>query len=113
MPGVRKPGWVLVVAADAAWRLSLFHLLEREGHRATVADDGRAALALLRAEPFDMVLLDMSSHPPDAAALLREIGADARLNGLPVLVTWSEGDSSAASHSIASWANGVRDGGRQ
>ena len=82
----RKPGWMLVVAADAERRMAVFGLLEREGLRATVADDGRAALAMLRAEPFDLVLLDSSSPLLDPAAILIGIRADPILRRLPVLV---------------------------
>jgi len=57
----RQPGWLLGVAGDAVRRMALFHLLEREGLRATVADDTHAALTMLRTEPFALVLLDSSS----------------------------------------------------
>lgn len=38
-----QQGWMLVVDDDAARRMTLFRLLEREGHRATVANDGKGA----------------------------------------------------------------------
>src|SRR5258708_2044880 len=82
----RKPGWMLVVAGDAVRRMVLFRLLEREGLRATVADDGQAALEMLRTEPFDLVLIDPSSPLLDPAAIVAEIRADPILRGLPVLV---------------------------
>jgi CheY-like chemotaxis protein len=72
----RKPEWMLVVAGDAVRRMVLFRLLEREGLRATVADDGQAALEMLRTEPFDLVLIDPSSPLLDPAAILTEIRAD-------------------------------------
>jgi CheY-like chemotaxis protein len=76
---------MLVVAADAERRMALFRLLEQEGLRATVADDTHAALAMLRTEPFDLVLIDSSPHL-DPAAILTEIRADPVLRRLPVLV---------------------------
>jgi CheY-like chemotaxis protein len=66
--------------------MALFHLLEREGLRATVADDTHAALTMLRTEPFDLVLLDSSSPLFDSGAILTEIRADPLLRRLPVLV---------------------------
>ena len=60
-----EPGWVLVVVRDAVRRMSLFHLLEWAGHRATVVDSGRAILAMLRPEPFDLVLLYVSMAAGD------------------------------------------------
>src|SRR5713101_7325396 len=56
----RQRGWILVVAGDAGRRMALFRLLERKGLRATVVNDGHEALAMLRTEPFDLVLLDAS-----------------------------------------------------
>jgi two-component system chemotaxis response regulator CheY len=81
-----QPGWILVVAGDAVRRMALFRLLEQEGLRATVVDDGHAALAMLRTEPFDFVLLDPSSPLLDPAAILTEIRADPLLRRLPVHV---------------------------
>ena len=72
----RQPGWLLGVAGDAVRRMALFHLLEREGLRATVADDTHAALTMLRTEPFALVLLDSSSPLFDSGAILTEIRAD-------------------------------------
>jgi len=88
----RKPGWMLVVAADAERRMAVFGLLEREGLRATVVDDGHAALAMLRAEPFDLVLLDSSSPLLDPAAIRTGIRADPILRRLPVLVLTEPAD---------------------
>lgn len=68
---VVRSDWVLVVADDAAERMRLFRLLEREGYHATVADDVEAALALLRAEPFDLVLVALGSLDPDVYSLLK------------------------------------------
>jgi len=81
-----QPGWILVVAGDAVRRMALFRLLEREGLRATVVNDGHAALAMLRTEPFDLVLLDSSSPLLDPAAIRTGIRADPILCRLPVLV---------------------------
>ena len=87
-------GWVLVVSGDAVRRMMLFRLLEREGHRATVVDDARAALAMLRDEPFDLVLLDISDSQLDAGVLLSGIRADPRLRHVPLLATGVEQCSS-------------------
>jgi len=66
--------------------MALFRLLEREGLRASVVDDGQAALAMLRTEPFDVVLLDSPCPLLDPAAIRTGIRADPILRRLPILV---------------------------
>jgi CheY-like chemotaxis protein len=84
---VHEPtGWILVVDDDATDRMILFRLLERGGHHATVANDGQAALDLLRTDPFDLVLLDLLMPDPDGYAVLEQIKTDPRLAHIPVLV---------------------------
>src|SRR5919109_549514 len=78
-------GWVLVVDDDAADRMALFRLLERAGHHGTVADGGQAALELLRAETFDLVLLDLLMPGPDGFAVLEAMKGDRWLPAVPVI----------------------------
>ncbi|MCZ4119564.1 response regulator transcription factor [Streptomyces sp. H39-S7] len=77
-------GRVLVVDDDAAIRRSLGRGLRLDGFRVTEADGGRAALAGVRDDPPDVVVLDISL--PDISGIevcrtLREDGSD-----LPVLM---------------------------
>src|SRR5206468_6894650 len=50
---------ILIVDDDAINRMLLTRNLERAGHRVASAEDGVRALEALRAEPFDIVLLDV------------------------------------------------------
>ena len=84
---VTKPAWVLVVNDDASERIKLFRRLEAAGHHATVVDV-RSALDLLRAEPFDLVLL-APSHGGD---VLRAMENDERLSRTPVVVLSADDD---------------------
>jgi PleD family two-component response regulator len=86
-----EPGWVLVVVEDVTRGMALFRLLEWAGHRATVVDTGDEALAMLRAEPFDLVLLDASMPEKDVSKVLRGRRVDPRLERVPVLMIISEG----------------------
>jgi DNA-binding response OmpR family regulator len=52
-------GSVLVAEDDAQLRATLIRVLQQEGYLVRGAADGRAALALLAQEPFDLILLDM------------------------------------------------------
>lgn len=91
----REPGWVLVVVEDAVRRMALFRLLEWAGHRATVVDSGRAALAMLHSEPFDLVLLDASMPARDGYEVLRQVRVNPKLGHVPVLMIVSQGEVDA------------------
>ena len=73
----------LVVDDDAMNRIVLQRSLEREGHAVRVAADGRAALELLRSEPFDVVLLDVLMPEMDGFELLELIQSDDELRQTP------------------------------
>lgn len=93
--GRTPPGWVLVVDDDATDRMAAFRLLEREGHQATVADGAGAALELLRAEPYDLVLLDLTMPDPDGHAVLTLVKSDPGLSHIPVIVLAASGGDGA------------------
>jgi adenylate cyclase len=78
--------YVLVVDDDPVNRLLLSRTLEREGHRFAVAEDGRRALELLRAERFDIVLLDVVMPETDGFETLAQIEADNELRHTRVIM---------------------------
>jgi adenylate cyclase len=77
---------VLVVDDDPVNRRLLARSLEREGHQHSAADNGRRALELLRAEPFDAVLLDVLMPELDGYEVLAEIVGDPTLRHIPVIM---------------------------
>jgi adenylate cyclase len=77
---------VLVVDDDAVNRMVLQRSLEQEGHAVRVAPDGRAALEVLRRDPFDIVLLDVLMPEMDGFELLELLQADERLRQVPVIM---------------------------
>jgi CheY-like chemotaxis protein len=80
------PGRLLVVDDSELNRDVLTRRLEREGHTVTAAANGRAALDILQAERFDLVLLDILMPEMDGYAVLRWLKADSSLRDLPVIV---------------------------
>lgn len=54
------------------------------------ADDGENAMALLRSQPFDLVVTDWNMPNMTGIDLLRAIRAEATLKGLPVLMVTAE-----------------------
>jgi adenylate cyclase len=78
--------YVLVVDDDSVNRLLLSRSLEREGHRFATAEDGRRALEILRAESFDVVLLDVVMPEIDGFEVLAQMQADSELRHVPVIM---------------------------
>jgi adenylate cyclase len=78
--------YVLVVDDDSVNRLLLSRSLEREGHRSATAEDGRRALEILRAESFDVVLLDVVMPEIDGFEVLAQMQADSELRHIPVIM---------------------------
>ena len=54
------------------------------------ADDGENAIAMLRSQPFDLVVTDWNMPNMTGIDLLKAIRADASLKGLPVLMVTAE-----------------------
>ena len=80
---------LLVADDNKVNRLLLGRTLELQGHRVSSASNGRQALDMLRAEPFDLLLLDLEMPELDGFAVLERLAADAELRDLPVIVTSS------------------------
>lgn len=93
-----EPGARLLVADDnKVNRLLLTRNLELQGHRVASAENGRVALEMLRAEAFDLMLLDMEMPELDGFQVLEQMVGDPKLKGIPVIVTSSlEGEAHVA-----------------
>ncbi len=77
---------ILVVDDDRINRLILSCDLEREGHHVTSVEDGSRALEALRAERFDLVLLDVLMPELDGYETLARIERDEKLRHVPVIM---------------------------
>jgi CheY-like chemotaxis protein len=77
---------LLVVEDNAAERLSITELLGHDDIDIAVADTGEAALAALREQPFDCVVLDLRLPDMSGFEVLERIRDDAALGDLPVVV---------------------------
>jgi two-component system cell cycle response regulator len=80
------PARLLVVDDDPINRRLLASYLKREGHEVATANDGAQGWELVRAEPFDVVLLDVLMPELDGYEVLERIRADADLQKLPVIM---------------------------
>ncbi|HET6846435.1 MAG TPA: adenylate/guanylate cyclase domain-containing protein [Anaerolineales bacterium] len=79
-------GHILVVDDHATTRLKLSLGLHQQGHTVGEAENGRQALEKLRADAFDLVLLDILMPEMDGYQVLEQMKADTRLRDLPVIV---------------------------
>jgi adenylate cyclase len=82
----REAGRVLVVDDNKVSRLLLARGLEQQGHLVTFAENGLAALDLLHARPFDLVLLDVMMPELDGAQVLERVVGDPDLRDIPVIM---------------------------
>jgi adenylate cyclase len=78
---------LLVVDDDEGNRYTLTRRLAREGFSdLTTANDGREALDLLAARPFDLVLLDIMMPNMNGYEVLEHMKANAELRHVPVIM---------------------------
>ncbi len=82
-----SPGKLLVVDDNKVNRLLLGRGLEQQGHTVSFAENGRQALEMLRAKPFDLVLLDIQMPEMDGYQVLAQMTNDLRLRDVPVIMT--------------------------
>jgi len=81
----------LIVDDFSTMRRIVRNLLKEIGYlNADEAEDGVAALAKLRSQPFDFVLSDINMPKMNGFELLTEIRADSALKTLPVLLITAE-----------------------
>ena len=83
-------GHILVVDDHKPNRIKISFAVKKLGHTADVAEDGRQALAMLREQPFDLVLLDIIMPELDGYQVLEHMKADSALRDIPVIVISAE-----------------------
>ena len=87
MPPVTSngPTQVLVIDDEAPIRLLCRVNLEAEGMRVTEAADGATGLELARADPPDVILLDVMMPGLDGWRVAEELLEDDRTRGIPII----------------------------
>ena len=77
---------MLVVDDNEMNRDMLCSLLEADGHKATVAENGRVALEMIKAKSFDLVLLDVMMPEMNGYQVLEHLKSDSNLRDIPVII---------------------------
>src|SRR5215831_13224661 len=82
-----EPGQLLVVDDNKVNRLLLAHGLEQQGHEVATAENGRQAMEMLRAKPYDLILLDVEMPEMNGFQVLEALLHDVNLREIPVIMT--------------------------
>jgi len=94
-------GRILIVEDHATMREAMRMILEGDGFEVDEASDGPSALAAIRRDPPDLVLLDLHIPGADGPGVLDELKGDPRTAEVRVLVvtaTGEEGRADALAH---------------
>ena len=81
-----EPGRFLVVDDHPTNRLKLAMAVRALGHEAEQAENGVVALEMMRARPFDLILLDIVMPEMDGHQVLKVMQDDKVLQQIPVIV---------------------------
>jgi sigma-B regulation protein RsbU (phosphoserine phosphatase) len=96
---------VLIVGRAAADRDALGRRVQAEGHVVGTAGEGGEALAKLRAERFDLVLLDAHMPGMDGPQFLQALRDDTDLAAVPVIVVSAADDIDVLAQCLESGAD--------
>jgi len=87
MKSSHEPGQMLVVDDNRVNRLLLTRALEQNGHHVSNAENGRVGLEMLKAKPYDVILLDIDMPEMNGFEVLEALIQDEELRYLPVIMT--------------------------
>jgi CheY-like chemotaxis protein len=83
---------ILIVEDHPTMREAMRLVLEGEGFVIGEAADGQRALEMMRADPPDLVFLDMNMPGSSGAQVLAEIRGDPATAGIRVIVVTADGE---------------------
>jgi len=94
---------VLVVDDEEIVRESLSGWLRKDGHDTLAAPDGRAALEALRAEPWDVVLLDLKMPGMDGLQVLEEARRERAGSVFVVMTAYATVDTAVSAMKLGAY----------
>ena len=92
---------ILVVEDEPSLQKLLQYQLSKTGHEIRVAGDGEQALAMVRSERPDLVLLDVMLPVMGGFQILRKLQEDKNTKSIPVIMLSAKGQQ----HDIAAGLN--------
>jgi len=90
----KSSGRILIVDDDQDAREILNRLLASEGYECLTADGGERCLEVARAEPVDVILLDVMMPGMDGIQVCDELRNDPKLRSIPVILLTARDDIS-------------------
>src|SRR6185437_15910772 len=97
--------WILLVDDNAGSRNLLAIALTQKGYLVSTAADGATALALMQAQRFDMVLLDVNMPDISGLHVLKQIRQRFSPTELPVIMTTGNDQSADIVQALGMGAN--------
>ena len=98
---VATPARALVVDDNAMNRDVLSRRLQRSGHAVEAVEDGHRALARLKEQPFDLILLDVMMPGIDGYEVLARLKEDPGLRHVPVIMISALGETDSVVKCLA------------
>ena len=95
-----ETGHILIVDDHPTNRLKLSLGLKQQGHTVAQAESGQQALNMLRAESFDLVLLDILMPEMDGYEVLRRMKSSNMLRDVPVIIISAQDELESIVHGI-------------
>ncbi|MDT3672187.1 MAG: response regulator [Aromatoleum sp.] len=86
--------------------ISLEFLMKREGYAVSIANDGEEAVAMIRSEQPDLVLLDVMMPKKSGFEVCQEVKSDPRLQGVRILMLTAKGRDTEVAKGLALGADG-------
>ena len=87
-------------------RMKISFALQKLGHSVDTAENGRQALDMLRAQSFDLVLLDLIMPEMDGYQVLERMRDDDGLRNIPVILVTAEQEMESVNKGIELGADG-------
>ena len=92
---------VLIADDEPNIVISLEFLMKREGFAVSVANDGEEAVKRIRADPPDLVLLDVMMPKKTGFEVCQEVRADPALAGVRILMLTAKGRDTEVAKGLA------------
>jgi len=93
-PSMAKRGRVLIVEDEPDQQELLRYNLAREGYDVHCAENGRDALAMVRDEPPDLIVLDLMLPGLDGLEVCRKIRSEPTTAGVPIVMLTAKSEDS-------------------
>ena len=92
---------VLIADDEQNIVISLEFLMKREGYQVEVANDGEEAVRRIRAEPPDLVLLDVMMPKKSGFEVCQEVKSDPALGAVRILMLTAKGRDTELAKGLA------------